>query len=112
MAVRPDGKELYVYGVESSIILVVDIDSPNYPVIGEIKLPGRVAAPVPYISFSQDSRFAYISRSLQSNYEEGATGFSDLKKIIVIDTTNRQIKAAIPMSSPVTPTASVVCPQY
>jgi len=107
-AVRPDGKELYIYGVESPIILIVDIDSPDYPVVGEIQLPGKKAAPIPYISFSRDGTHAYMSRALQCDYEGDCTNFSDFTSIIAIDTVNRKIESVIPMPQPYSPTASVV----
>ena len=51
VAVRPDGKELFVYSYDpSDMILIVDIDSPDYPVIGKIQLPGRKVGHA-YISF-------------------------------------------------------------
>jgi len=108
VAVRPDGKELYMYGLETPFILIVDIDSPGYPVVGAIPLPGRKPAPIPYISFSQDSAYAYISRAFQCEYEESCANFSDFNQIIVVDTAKREIDRAIPMPSPYSPTASVV----
>lgn len=105
---RPDGKELYVYGIDSPFILVVDIDSADYPVIGKIQLPGKRAVPIPYISFSRDGTHAYISRARQCIYEESCTNFSDFTKIIVIDTTKKNIKREIPMPRPFSPTAAVV----
>jgi len=108
VAVRPDGKELYVYGAESLILLIVDIDSPDYPVVGEIQLLGRKAAPIPYISFSHDSAHAYLSRAFQCEYEESCANFGDFNQIIVIDTAKREIESIIPMPRPYSPTASVI----
>ncbi len=108
VAVTPDGKELYVYGMESSIILIVDIDSPDYPIVGKIQLPGKRAAPIPYISFSYDGAHAFMSRAFQCIYEESCTNFGDFTKIIVIDTVQRKIESEIPMPRPLAPTASVI----
>lgn len=103
VTVRPDGKELYVYSYDpSNLILVVDIDSPGYPVIGEIRLPGRRALHT-YISFSQDSRRAYMSRAIDCQYEGNcAVDFGELNKILVANTANREIEAVIPMPWPLT----------
>jgi len=114
VAVRPDGKELYVYGSGSPIILIVDIDSPDYPVIGKIQLQGRMAgtlAETPYISFSHDSTYAYISRPIlrefEGNYDYSRSSHSDFTKIIVIDTAKREIDRVISIPWPFTPTPAI-----
>jgi YVTN family beta-propeller protein len=114
VAVRPDGKELYVTGGESPI-LVVNLTSKDYTVLGEIDLPGRRAgslAEQPRISFSQDSAYAYFSRPIQrqydSKYDFSISSFSEFNKIIEIDTNKRQISRQISLTSPLSPTTTVI----
>jgi YVTN family beta-propeller protein len=100
VAVRPDGKELYVYSYDpSDFILVVDLTSQNYPVIDKIELPGK-RANHSFIYFSSDSTHAYMSRLLSRDYEGYDGSFSDFNKILVINTAKRQVESEILMPYP------------
>ncbi len=114
VAVRPDGKELYVTGVDSPL-LVVDLVSPGCPVVGEVDLPGREAqalAEMPHISFSTDGSHAYINRPIQrpleANYDNSEASWGDFNKIIEIDTNSKQISRQFSLPYSFTPTAAVV----
>ena len=108
VAVRPGGKELYVYSYESSdMILVVDIDSPDYPVIGKIELSGRRPSHT-YISFSNDGTRAFLSRALECRYEDTCDKYGDFIYIVVIDTERKEIEFKIPMPYPIYPLEATV----
>jgi YVTN family beta-propeller protein len=103
VAVRPGGKELYVYSYDpSDMILVVDIDSPDYPVTGKIQLSGRKPNHS-YISFSNDGRRAFLSRALACQFEDACDNFGDFVYMVVIDTARREIEFKIPMPYPISP---------
>ena len=59
---RPGGNELYAISMHTSSLLIVDIGSPNYPILGEIVLPGEEVMNFPYIVFSNDGAYAYTAR--------------------------------------------------
>jgi YVTN family beta-propeller protein len=108
VAVRPGGKELYVYSHDSSdMILIVDIDSPDYPVIGKIELPGRKVCHA-YISFSPDGTRAFLPRVIDCQFEDVCGSFGDMVKILLIDTAKREIETAIPMPYPILPLEATV----
>jgi len=107
LGVRPDGEELWASTLERHIV-IVNIESPNYPIVGEIHLPGNQSHPISQVTFSPDSRYAYLTDSLQCVYEPDcpSLNFSDLNRVLVIDTTSRLVASIIPMQSPYTPTGS------
>ncbi|MHC1772282.1 MAG: beta-propeller fold lactonase family protein [Flexilinea sp.] len=108
VAVRPGGRELYVYSYDSAdMILIVDLDLPDYPVIGKIQLSGRRANHT-YITFSSDGTHAYLSRSLECQYDDACDSYSDSIKILVIDADKKEIESEIPMPYPVMPLESNV----
>jgi YVTN family beta-propeller protein len=108
VAVRPGGKELYVYSYDpSDMILVVDIDSPDYPVTGKIELSGRRPNHT-YISFSNDGTRAFLSRALECRYEDVCDNFGDFVYIVVIDTARKEIEFKIPMPYPISPLEATV----
>jgi YVTN family beta-propeller protein len=95
LAVRPGGKELYAYSYDpSNMILIVDVGSPNYPVIGRIQLPPAKKVCHTYISFSHDGKHAYLNRLIDCQFEEHC---SQPKQIIVIDAEKKEVEAAIPI---------------
>jgi YVTN family beta-propeller protein len=108
VAVRPGGKELYVYSYESSdMILVVDIDSPDYPVTGKIQLSGKRPTHS-YISFSNDGTRAFLTRGLDCQYEDICANFGDFIYIVVIDTERKEIEFQIPMPRPIFPVEATI----
>jgi YVTN family beta-propeller protein len=108
VAVRPGGKELYVYSYDTSdMILVVDIDSPDYPVTGKIQLSGRFPNHT-YISFSNDGTRAFLSRALACQFEDVCDNFGDFVYIVVIDTARKEIEFKIPMPYPISPLEATV----
>ncbi len=103
VAVLPAGHELYAYsGDKSDMILVVDINSPDYPVIGKIDLPG-MRPNHSYISFSNDGKRAFLSRALICAFEDICGDFGNFVYIAVIDTEKKQVEFNIPMPFPTGP---------
>lgn len=96
VAVRPGGNELYAISMHTSSLLIVDIGSPNYPILGEIVLPGEEVMNFPYIVFSNDGAYAYTARRHNPEYIE-SWGLKDDNYIVVIDCSNRRIDYIIPM---------------
>lgn len=108
VAVRPGGKELYVYSYESSdMVLVVDIDSPDYPVTGIIQLNGKRPTHS-YISFSNDGTRAFLTRGLDCQYEDICANFGDFIYIVVINTERKEIEFQIPMPHPIFPVEATI----
>lgn len=108
VAVRPGGKELYVYSYESSdMVLVVDLDSPDYPVTGKIQLSGRRPSHS-YISFSNDGTRAFLTRALECQFEDDCSNFGDFIYIVVIDTARKEIQFQIPMPHPISPLEATI----
>jgi YVTN family beta-propeller protein len=108
VAVRPGGKELYVYSYDpSDMVLVVDIDSPDYPVTGMIQLSGRRPSHT-YISFSNDGSRAFLTRALACQFEDDCSVFGDFIYIVVIDTAKKEIEFQIPMPYPISPLEATV----
>jgi YVTN family beta-propeller protein len=108
VAVRPGGKELYVYSYESSdMVLVVDIDSPDYPVTGKIQLTGRRPGHS-YISFSNDGSRAFLTRALECQFEDDCSVRGDFIYIVVINTEKKEIEFQIPMPHPFSPVEATI----
>lgn len=107
LGIRPDGVELWALTLERHIV-AVNIESPNYPIVGEIHLPGNQSHPISQITFSPDSRFAYLTDALQCVYEPDCQNlsFGDLNRVLVIDTTIKSVIQIIPMKAPYTPSGS------
>jgi YVTN family beta-propeller protein len=107
LGVRPDGKELWTSTSERHIV-IVNIESPNYSIVGEIHLPGNSSHPISQVTFSPDSRYAYLTDALQGVYETNCTSlnFGDLNRVLVIDTASKSVASIIPMQSPYSPTGS------
>jgi YVTN family beta-propeller protein len=107
LGMRPDGKELWTSTLERHIV-VVNIESPDYPIAGELHLPGNSSHPISEITFSPDSRYAYVTDSLQCTLEPNcpALGFGDLNRVLVIDTASKTIVRIIPLPAPYSPTGS------
>ncbi len=98
VAVRPGGNELYVTSIHTSSLLIVDIDSPGYPILGEIVLPGGEVANFPDIIFSNDGAYAYMARRHNPDYIT-SWGLKDDNYIVVINCSKRKIDKIIPMQS-------------
>jgi len=94
VAVNPNGKELYVTSIHVPLILVVDIDSEDYPVLGEIKLPGGDIGFTPDIVFSPDGKYVYIARYHFPSYI-ASWGLKNASYIVVINTVERKIDRII-----------------
>lgn len=107
VAVTPDGKELWAYGVESPSIAIVDINSPNYEILGEINLPGEHRAPISHIIFDSEGRYAYLANSVQCVYERSCEKHGDHQNIIVVDIHSKSIVSTIPLQEPFYPTGSL-----
>jgi YVTN family beta-propeller protein len=107
LGVRPDGKELWASTLERHIV-VANIEAPGYSIVGEMHLPGNSSHPISQMTFSPDSRYAYLTDSLQCQYEADCTSltFGDLNRVLVIDTTSKSVTSTIPMQSPYSPTGS------
>ncbi len=93
-AVRPGGKELYLTSIHVPLILVVDIDSADYPVLGEIKLPGGDLISIPDIVFSADGKHAYMARNHNEDYI-ASWGLENASYIVIINTEERKIEHII-----------------
>ena len=94
VAVNPNRKELYATSLHVSLIVVVDIDSPDYPVLGEIKLPGGETFNMPHIVFSNDGSYAYVVRSFNPQYI-ASWGLQKASHIVVINCAERKIDRII-----------------
>ena len=94
VAVNPNRKELYTASLATSLIVVVDINSTDYPVLGEIKLPGGETFDMPNIVFSNDGLYAYVARSYNPQYI-ASWGLQKTNYIAVINTTAREIDRII-----------------
>ena len=107
LGVRPDGMELWALSLERHIV-IVNIKLPNYPIVGEIHLPGNQSHPISQVTFSPDSRYAYLTDALQCVYEPDcpSLSFGDLNRVLVIDTASKSIVQIIPMTAPYSPTGS------
>jgi YVTN family beta-propeller protein len=107
LGVRPDGKELWASTLERHIV-IVDIESPSYSIVGEIHLPGNSSHPISQVTFSPDSRYAYLTDALQCVYETNcpSLNFGDLNRVLAIDTASKSVTSIIPMQSPYSPTGS------
>ena len=57
LSIRPDQKEIWSCNVEHKTVHIHDITKPNYPEIAAIPMIGRVY----WLTFSPDSRFAYVA---------------------------------------------------
>lgn len=90
VAVRPGGKELYAESMHTPIIVIVDIDSPDYKVLGEIKLPGGDLILMPDIVFSRNGKYAYVVRSHKEDYIK-SWNLKDASYIVVIDCEERKV---------------------
>ena len=101
LGIRPDGQELRVETLER-YIMIVNLESPGYPDIGEIHLLGYSSHPQSEITFSPDSRYVYLTDALQCIYEVDCTNlsFGDLYRVLVIDTAAKSVVQIIPMQSP------------
>jgi YVTN family beta-propeller protein len=98
LAVRPGGKELYAYSWDPSVLLVVDLAAPGYPVIGDIPLTGRRGIPGSSLSFSADGTRAFLCRVLDPGYEYGAlTDTPSPNYVAVIDAVKRQVEFTVDM---------------
>jgi YVTN family beta-propeller protein len=98
VTVRPGGKELYATGITSALVLVIDIDSPDYPILGGIELPGGEVIGHPDIVFSHDGKYAYMARHHNEEFKE-SWGLQDASYIVVINCEKREIDHIIPMQS-------------
>ncbi|MBA7649404.1 hypothetical protein ES703_57201 [subsurface metagenome] len=96
VGVRPEANELYVMGMHSPLILVVDISSPDYPVVGDIWLPGGETMFIPQIVFSDDGKYAYVSCHHNEAHIE-SWGVEDANYIAVIDCLKKDVDRIIPM---------------
>lgn len=94
VAVNPNGKQLYAASIHVPLILVVDIDSADYPVLGEINLPGGETLNMPHIIFSSDGSYAYIAGSHNPQYM-ASWGLQNTSYIAVINTTKIEIDRMI-----------------
>ena len=91
VAVNPNGKELYATSIHAPLIVVVNIDSADYPVLGEIKLPGGDLYSSPDIVFSRDGGYAYMARYYYPPYI-ASWGLQNASYIAVINCTERKIE--------------------
>lgn len=108
VAVRPGGKDLYVYSYDQSdMVLIVNLDSPDYPVSGKIELSGRRPTHS-YISFSNDGSRAFLTRALSCQFEDDCSNFGGFIYIVVIDTARKEIEYQIPMPYPISPLEATV----
>jgi len=96
VVVRPGGNELYATSMHTSSVLIVDINSPGYPVLGEIVLPGGEIVGYPAVTFSKDGAFAYMARRHNPDFI-ASWGLKDDNYIVVVDCVNRKIDHIIPM---------------
>jgi YVTN family beta-propeller protein len=110
VAITPDGSELWAYGCHNSHIVVVDIESQNYEIIGEVEIPGSQRAPISHIIFSADGSYAYLANALQF-CEEGSCDFGDYDHVVVVDTATRNVISTIPMQEPYSLTGSLALSQ-
>jgi len=94
VAMHPNGKELYVTSIHVPLIVIVDIDSADYPVLGEIKLPGGDLVSTPDIVFSHDGAYAYMVRNHNEEYI-ASWGLENASYIVVINATERKIDRII-----------------
>lgn len=94
VAVHPGRKELYVTSIHSPLILVVNIDSADYPVLSEIKLPGGDLDFTPYIIFSHNGAHAYMTRHHYNEYI-ASWGLQNASYIVVINCAKRKIDRII-----------------
>lgn len=94
VAVNPNRKELYASSLHTPLIVAVDINSTDYPVLGEIKLPGGESFNIPHIVFSSDGSYAYVPRSFNPQYI-ASWGLQNASYIAVINTTSRKIDRII-----------------
>jgi len=90
VAVNPVRKELYATSQHVPLILVVDINSSDYPVLGEIKLPGGDLSIPPYIVFSNDGKYAYVPRYHYPPFT-ASWGLQNASYIVVINCAERKI---------------------
>lgn len=107
LALRPDGKELWALGMDSHALVMANIESEDYQVVGKLELPGHHSAPISHVIFSPDGRYAYVPNGLQCVYEESCANFGDFMQVIVIDTESKKTVSTIPMQEPFSPTASL-----
>ena len=106
VAVRPGGHELYAYsGDKSDMILVVDINSPDYPVIGKIDLPGMRPNHSYRLPMMANALF-YLA--LICAFEDICGDFGNFVYIAVIDTEKKQVEFNIPMPFPTGPLEATV----
>jgi YVTN family beta-propeller protein len=107
LGMRPDGKELWMETLERHLVFI-NIESSDYPVAGELHLPGSSSHPISEITFSTDSRYAYLTDALQCTLEPdcASLGFGDRNRVLVIDTAVKTIVRIIPLSEPWSPTGS------
>jgi len=96
VAVRPGGKELYVTSMHVPLIVVIDIDAADYPVLGEIKLPGGDSGIMPDIVFSSDGKYAYVARYHYDSYI-ASWGLESANYIVVINAVERKTDRLIPI---------------
>jgi YVTN family beta-propeller protein len=97
VALTPDGKELWAYGVSSPFIAIVDTTSPDYPVVGTVQIPGDHRVPISQIIFSSDGRYAYMTNSPYLFAQERFSGTIEYNngQILVVDVATRCVSAII-----------------
>lgn len=94
VAVNPVRKELYATSNHVPLILVVDINSSDYPVLDEIKLPGGDLGIPAYIVFSHDGKYAYVPRYHYPPFI-ASWGLRNASYIVVINCAERKIDRII-----------------